>query len=269
MNIPYWKFDPTGNITLLADGSFPPEKRKHLADLLMQLEPDAEQVGFLSPGDGVCDLSLTMTGSEFCGNASLSAAAWLLEQRNLTAGEISLRVSDAPEAVTVSMEKQGSDWLGSLQMPPVQRISTEILPLGDQMHEVPVVWFPGICHCILTSPIARQEAENVIRRWGDILDTPALGLMLLNETDHLLTPLVWVSGADTLFWENSCASGTSAVGAWLAWKTRTSIQRDLIQPGGILRIEADAPTGGPSLLRLTGRVRPMKQGVLVQASFPD
>lgn len=264
MNIPYWKFDPTGNITLLAQGSFPPEERKRLADLLMQLEPDAEQVGFLSPGDGECDLSLTMTGGEFCGNASLSAAAWLLEKRQLPRGDVSLRVSGAPEPVTVSMEKQGDTWLGSLQMPQVQRISMETLPLGSQMLSVPVVWFPGICHCILTSQIARQQAENVIRQWGQLLDTPALGLMLLNETDHLLTPLVWVSGADTLFWENSCASGTSAVGAWLARKARASIQRDLIQPGGILRIEAGTPSGGPSLLRLTGRVRPMKQGVLVQ-----
>jgi diaminopimelate epimerase len=89
--------------------------------------------------------------------------------------------------------------------------------------------------------------------------------MLLNENDHLLTPLVWVSGADTLFWENSCASGTSAVGAWLAREARTSIQRDLIQPGGTLHIEAGAPSDG-STLRLSGRVRLLKSSFLQQAS---
>jgi diaminopimelate epimerase len=265
MNIPYWKFDPTGNITLLAEGSFPPEERKRLADLLMQMEPDAEQVGFLSPGDSECDLSLTMTGGEFCGNASLSAAAWLLEKRQLPRGDVSLRVSGAPEPVTVSIEKQGGDWVGSLQMPPVQRISTEALPLDGQFLQLPVVWFPGICHCILTSPISRQQAKNAIRQWGRLLDTPALGLMLYHEKDHLLTPLVWVSGADTLFWENSCASGTSAVGAWLAREACSSIQRDLIQPGGTLHIEAGAPSDG-SMLRLSGRVRLLKSSFLQQAS---
>ena len=66
----YYLLNPTGNITLLA------EKKDEMASLselpalassLMELEPSAEQVGFLSSGDADADICLTMAGGEFCG----------------------------------------------------------------------------------------------------------------------------------------------------------------------------------------------------------
>ena len=80
----YCLLDPTGNITILAGLPVGPEQRNDLPGIaasLMEKEPSAEQVGFLGPGDGNCDLSLTMAGGEFCGNATMSAAAVFLASR--------------------------------------------------------------------------------------------------------------------------------------------------------------------------------------------
>ena len=51
-----------------------------------------------------------------------------------------------------------------------------------------------------------------------------------------MTPLVYVPAAGTLFWENSCASGTTACGAYVAAKTGGPVSLSLRQPGGSLEI---------------------------------
>ena len=75
--------------------------------------------------------------------------------------------------------------------------------------------------------------------------------MFLDREEESLIPLVYVPGAGTLFWETACASGTTAVGAWLAEETGLPVHLSLKQPGGSLEIAAEP--GGELLL--TGTVR--------------
>ena len=82
----------------------------------------------------------------------------------------------------------------------------------------------------------------------------ALGLMFLNRRENSMKPLVYVPAAGTLFWEASCASGTTAVGAFTAAETGRHVDLALMQPGGTLRIQASPD--GP--LHLCGRVRILK-----------
>ena len=51
-----------------------------------------------------------------------------------------------------------------------------------------------------------------------------------------MQPLVYVPVAGTCIWESSCASGTTAAGAYLAQQTGAGNYR-LQQPGGTLEIE--------------------------------
>ncbi|MCR5829626.1 MAG: hypothetical protein K6F93_04650, partial [Lachnospiraceae bacterium] len=93
MILKYYVLDPTGNITILAEGNVPAEERGAVAAKLMEKEPAAEQVGFISYGQarvdrtdaghaageenrgaGHADITLQMAGGEFCGNATMSAA---------------------------------------------------------------------------------------------------------------------------------------------------------------------------------------------------
>ena len=248
----YILMDPTGNLTLLVDTPVSPALQPRAAARLMEREPAAEQVGFVSFSGG--EVRLRMAGGEFCGNASMCAAALGLRQAGRNEGTITVHVAGAerPVPVTVSALPEGG-WRGAVSMPPPLSLDTTALPDGQLL---PVVRFPGIAHVILEDAPGRENAEVLAKQWCRALGTEALGLMFLDRRAEALTPLVYVPGADTLFWERSCASGTAAVGAWLAREASGRIARTLAQPGGALRIEAD-PGGG---LLLTGTVRIRRRG---------
>ena len=247
MKLAYRVFDPTGNITLLVETPVPAETRAAVASRLMALEPAAEQAGFLAP-DAETDVALSMAGGEFCGNATMSAAFCAAEAAGQEAGTFFVRVSgaDTPVRAQVARQPDGTARV-AVDMPPPEAIGQRLLP---GVGTVPVVRFPGITHVILTEPMPRPLAERQARVWCAALGADALGLMFLDQRRGALTPLVYVPAVDTLCWEHSCASGTTAVGAYLAAEQGNSVALELRQPGGSLMLEADG-----EILRLTGTVR--------------
>ena len=339
--------DPTGNITLLVLDPVPAGKQPAAAAELMEKEPSAEQVGFLTllersktvptdssaiastdssafistdsaafvstdlaPGD--YDIALRMAGGEFCGNASMSAAAYYAWHAGLKQGRFTLRVSGTDLPVTVEIDtreqfdtkeeldtKEKFDteeeldtkkqldsvrdrnfpaWIGRVHMPPPAKIELVTFPTGGQL---PVVTFDGITHVIIREGTQTSEssimkdsqmnessvlissdasffptvqcklqAENLAREWCEFLHADALGLLFLNASADRLTPLVYVPGAETLFWETSCGSGSAAVGAWLAQQSGQPgqpVSVSLTQPGGTLHVTASPD--GPLLLQ--------------------
>ena len=88
-------------------------------------------------------------------------------------------------------------------------------------------------------------AETLLRQWCGVLGADCLGMMFLGEGAALrpMTPLVYVPGADTMFWENSCASGSAAAGMYLAAKAGSPVDVTFDEPAGRLRVESDPATG--------------------------
>ncbi|MBP3878974.1 MAG: hypothetical protein J6D46_01535 [Lachnospiraceae bacterium] len=256
MNAEYFVLDPTGNITILVRTPVPADLQVRTASALMEREPKAEQVGFLADGRD-CDLTLRMAGGEFCGNASMSAAVIAAMRAGKKAGLIRLRVSGAPDPVTVQVEeKTDGSWKGTVNMPsPVKIEMREFSCTGKH----PVVFFDGIAHIVLTEMLPRAEAEVLAEEWCRALGTDAVGLMFLDRSRDVLTPLVYVPSAGTLFWENSCASGTTAVGAYLAYESGEHTIKTLRQPGGELTVDA-YPDGA---LTISGTVRLQRSGSCV------
>lgn len=243
--------DPTGNITALVTGAVKPEERAEVASAILDKEPLAEQLGFLSETD-LADIELYMAGGEFCGNATMSAAAFYAGCRCMNEAKVHIKVSGTREPVNVSVKKNpDNSWSGTVSMP--LPLSIESVRFKDG-NEFPVVHFPGVDHIIRTvkpgEEINRQELENKIKQYCLEMESLCTGIMNYCREDETLIPLVYVPGADTLFWEHSCASGTSAVGAWLAKESGGEEEACLNEPGGILRIKAD----GRELL-LSGSVR--------------
>lgn len=234
--------DPTGNITALVQG----DGDVAVADKIMAANPAVEQVGFLTDGGR----TLTMAGGEFCGNASMSAGAVYCTEN----GEASvyLRVSGADGPVLVTVDKIDGEGVGcTVKMPGKASVCEEKLTLlnGD-MIEVPAVRLPGICHVILEDKMPKEEAEKTAEKWCGDLGECALGIMFFNEEKMTLAPLVYVPAAQTLFWESSCASGTAALGVYLAKKNGTAVEKEVSEPGGTLRVKA-FPNGE---VYLSGRV---------------
>ena len=256
MTIRYFLIDPTKNITALATSPVSPERYREAAEKIMQKEPSCEQVGFVYRGENG-DLCLDMAGGEFCGNASMSAAALFCAKAGLLPGqsrEVSLRVSGADAAVPVRVTaKSAADFACAVTMPQPTRIAEERLSFNETTYSLPVVYFPGIAHIIAPETLLpRGAAEEAIKGWCADLNVKGLGLMLLSEEKQTLTPLVYIPAAGTLFWESSCASGSAAVGAWLSQRQNAPVTVSIRQPGGTLEISA---SNNRILLRERVRIR--------------
>ena len=244
----YSIMDPTGNITALVESYVDICGQPYAASQIMARHREVEQVGFVNFED-ISFPALRMAGGEFCGNASLSAAALYMKKTGKQNGTVRLQVSGADHPVTVQIhELSTNQWSGTVEMPEPVSIRSEILPDGAKL---PVVRFPGIAHIILEDERYKNAAEELAPLWCQALNVPALGLMFFDRSANALAPLVYVKEPGTLFWESSCASGTTAVGAWMYAKEKRPLILSLLQKGGILRIEAQKN----GRLLLSGNVR--------------
>lgn len=252
MEVKYYLIDPTGNMTLIVETPVDESIQPECAAELMKCEPTAEQVGFLTGN------TLRMAGGEFCGNASMSAAALICRNSVLTAGEsrvVSLNVSGAEQKINVTVTaKADGSFCGTLEMPRASSIENKSFAFDGKVYTLPLVFYEGIVHIISENVLDKATAESAIKKWCADIGTDALGIMLYDSDNGNLEPLVYVGTANTLFWESSCASGTSALGAYLAKKNGGEIQLNINEPGGVLTVYADKNT-----VRLSGNIKIVKE----------
>ena len=251
------KVNPTGNRTLIVATPVKREWHAAVAAQLMERDKSVEQVGFMeNPASECAAARLQMMGGEFCGNASISAAALIAENLGCADNEalpMSLEVSGIDELVSVSVTKTGENsFTGTVDMPVPEAVYDYTFINGFDTRTLPLVRFPGICHVIMNKYFSPELAEKLIADWCRQLNAEALGIMFLNEGAKRLEPLVYVASTDTTVWENSCASGTSAVAAYLASAKKRSVSVSLQQPGGTLSAEAEYKDGAVRRIRLTG-----------------
>ncbi len=269
--IRYSILDPSGNITALVESAVDADKRPAVAAAVMRRHPEVEQLGFFrrTPPGAPVRAELDMAGGEFCGNASMCAAALVLLEdagKEAAAPSVSLRVSGASAPVEVRLRPEGADsFRAAVRMPPALSVAETELSLGELRARLPLVRMEGISHLIVEPGSAffallwdREAAERAVRSWCALLAADCLGLMFLEgEAPALrLTPLVHVPGSGTLFWEKSCASGSSAVGMYLAARSGAPVDLRLAEPGGCLRVKSAGADGETWLiggLRLRGR----------------
>ncbi len=254
----YSILDPTGNITALVESEVAIPDQPLVAASIMERHPEVEQVGFVpstAEGDARAGTSLRMAGGEFCGNASMCAAALHCARTGLDTHEerqVWLRVSGAGDPVEVRLREEDGRFLARIRMPNAIAIEWVGLSFEGTSEDLPVVTLEGISHVVIERSSAfhalrdvPQVAARAIRQWCEELSADGLGLMFLErDGDHFsLDPLVFVSGGETLFWERSCASGSSAVGMFLAKRSGHPVDLALHEPGGVLRVTSDPEKG--------------------------
>ena len=267
--IKYNIFDPTGNITALVETPVDAEARPGLAEQIMARHPRVEQVGFVRRADADekgFDMELRMAGGEFCGNASMCAAVWYTEhiaekgsEHGTATGrkqekKVVLRVSGARGPVEVQLSKATENlYSTAIRMPQALDITKKTFGAVTLIEELPVVRLEGISHIIIESgPVCsllmgdRKAAEKTVREWCGQLNAEGLGLMFLQKEteEYVLTPLVYVPGSGTVFWENSCASGSCAAAMYLAARSGHKVDVILREPGGVLRVVCDPAIPG-------------------------
>ena len=245
--------DPTGNLTCLVLDPVDPADE---AAVTRQLLKQCEQVAYLVPPDKPEAVAgIRLMGGEFCGNAAMAAAAWLVRDE-IAAGEekaLLLEVSGAADPVRCTVRKTAAGFEGTVEMPGVPEIGKETL-CGIPFT---VVRMEGIVHLVCESGTFEPEtAETLLREIAAQLPDKAAGLLQWDSRSKYMKPLVFVRKSGTLVWETGCGSGSTAVGAWLASLQQNGvIVTDVHQPGGIIRVEADAVNGNIKGIRISGRVR--------------
>ena len=249
--------DPSGNITVLVTTPYNEYDRGDIIREAFRLEPECEQVGFfesVSPGHA----GLEMMGYEFCGNATLSSAAYEVLRQGLEPGGESVVTIDSSgieEPVEVSIRRLDDVTDGGSACPCFEGSFYVSEPAVGSFRGEPVIHMDGISHLlVLASDMTPEQAEENIRQFADELDTPALGIMLVTPpaddpgeddvTGPLLTspgsvsmrPLVYVRDSDTLFWEHCCATGSTAVGWYRFFRNCRCVSTDIVMPGGTITI---------------------------------
>jgi len=263
MEVRFVKLSPTQNVTVLVEDAVPREQQAALAAKLLEYDNvGGEQVGFLEPATlPGARLRLQMMGGEFCGNATMSAAAYLAWQEGLAEGaqrDYPLEVSGADKLMVCRIKRAGDAFLGTVHMPFPERFDSVVLDTDAGSRRFPVVVMPGISHVIVSSDagLSREEIDRRIRAWNEIVRADALGVLLHDVTDHSIAPIVYVPATDSAVWERGCGSGTAALGCWLAHSSASSVVLPVRQPGGIITVTADA-----SSVAITGTVRITARGL--------
>lgn len=194
MKLEYKIYNPAGNITALVIGDkYTLEERKVINDIIMEKEPEVEQVGFLSR----TKRKLTMAGGEFCGNATRCAVLYYTEK------SIELEINE--QRIKAGIERD-SIWCEI----PIEGYNIDIL--NEYIYKVAL---KGIT--ILTvkkfqkNKDLKEKAKELISNYN--IDDEAIGIMFIESKKENIKiyPIVWVKKIDTLFFENACGSGTIAV----------------------------------------------------------
>ena len=254
--IKYNYIDPSGNITILVESEITATEQSEVAKRMMDAEPECEQVGFVRKSSQ--RVRLRMAGGEFCGNAVMSAAALLCDDTALNVNEtrsVTVESSGADDPIQVDITRLENEddlhiFRGKVDMPLPRRVTSKKLSFNGAEYELPVVEFEGIAHIICMPQVlllTQEETEQALRSWIDNFNTECIGIMLISSVDDKsckeqggcseiemsVRPLVYVPAVDTCVWERSCASGTTAIGAYYSD----------IRPGADINITAHEPGG--------------------------
>lgn len=251
----YLRANPTGNITLLVTSSVDRIDQPRVSAAMMKAL-NCEQVGFIESAgreDALCRLQ--MMGGEFCGNATVSAAAMIARNQGVTEGKsvtVPLEVSGAEGILKCRVTNCGKYYTGTVKMPRVNRI--EELPQGT------LVRMNGIAHLIVSEKYDMEMAEKTLRGLADCLEEDACGL--LQWVDGFMIPLVYVKKTNSMVWETSCASGSTAIGCIAAARNKAGTAvTEVHQPGGKLTVEAGSENGMITEAFLTGETRLLEEGL--------
>ncbi|MBQ8564143.1 MAG: hypothetical protein IJ443_09695 [Firmicutes bacterium] len=231
--------NPSGNVTIFVKTPVPRSEYQTVATQLLAMEEfGAEQVAYILQNPSVpgVDGAMEMCGLEFCGNASRSFGLILARE----AGEMGTALKtvlvsgcDKPLTVELDMDMSGA----KIRMPN---------PLScEKKQECTIVDFGGILHVIVENLPPEREIFDLLRdRVYEQLDPPAMGVMFWDAKEKKLTPVVYVKDVDTVYFEGSCGSGTTAMAAAFSLgRDDGTYSWSIPQPAGTIDVTAVVKDG--------------------------
>ena len=249
MELDFIKLSPLGNTTVFLRGEAAQEARAALLAEAMDYDHlAAEQAGFLvAPHSEEALLRIEMSGGEFCGNATLSAAA--LAAAEGAESPFFVECSGAEDPLQAEAHPLGTGrWLARAEMPQAHEIrrhsldgfslaglSFEGQPFADA---ATCVSLPGIAHLVVeAADLSAADYDALLARLMRETDADAYGVVPFERMgrDHFrIRPYVAVPSAKSRVFERACGSGSLAL-AFAEGSERGRIAVE--QPGGTLFVE--------------------------------
>ena len=239
MELDFIKLSPLGNTTVFLRGEAAQEVRAALLSEAMDYDHlAAEQAGFLvAPHSEEALFRIEMSGGEFCGNATLSAAA--LAAAEGAESPFLVECSGAPEPLRAEARPLGAGrWLARAEMPQaheVRRTSLDGFSFGGAAI---CVSLPGIAHLVVeAADLSAADYDEMLARLMCETDADAYGVVPFERLgrDHFrIRPYVAVPSAKSRVFERACGSGSLALAlAEGSERGRIAVE----QPGGTLFVE--------------------------------
>lgn len=271
------KINPVENMTVFVMDRIESSTHMQVANKLMAYNNlHGEQVGFVEEpvtarGKSLNTLRLQMMGGEFCGNATRSLAA-LMVHKNLPGVNkadgfynVVLEASGSDDLITCTVRKTDveNSYFSRIQMPLPYRITNSNLEFHNREINYTRVDFQGITHFILES-MDIEDKDSFFERIKSRVENEeldAIGIMFYDSKISFLNPLVYVRATDSLYWERSCASGTSALGVALALSRNSDLHEYIRQPGGQLEVMVKLKDNKVKSIYLDGNVKIVMEGI--------
>ncbi len=271
MKLQFIKVSPAENMTIFVLDQV--DRKDHIKvanKLLAYGNLYAEQVGFIErSGDHI---RLQMMGGEFCGNATRSLAAIMVDrelghfERDGEDYMVELETSGLEKVVQCRVRKteEKQIYKSQVRMPLAEAIRDfSINYKGKDLH-MKRVDFPGMTHFIVDDRDLedREGLYKLIKAEMDQEEYDAFGIMYYDEDKNFMVPLVYVRPTDSLYWEKSCGSGTTALGTALAFEAKKDIRKLVHQPGGDLEIKVSWSQDQIDSVYLDGPVDLVAEGIV-------
>ena len=159
-----------------------------------------------------------MAGLEFCGNASRAFACFLVKEKYINTEKFEISVTGYDNLIGCIVEKKGEDYFSTIDLKFLKPIDDfiENKTLNDQ--KISVVYLPGISHTFLDQRRFKFDEDNCLKEAKKIIQQlnltklPAVGVIWFDGNQ--INPVVYVKDIDSLFYENSCGSGSIAYGIY-------------------------------------------------------
>ena len=274
MKLHFVKINPVENMTIFVLDQLPRTDHVKISNRLMDYSNlHAEQVGFIESSKIHNGLTrLQMMGGEFCGNATRSLAAFMVHSQYPEVENIgnkfmvSLEVSGMDDIISCEVEPldQPNLYMSKIKMPTPLLIKEVIIDYSGNKVKTIRVDLPGITHFIVDRDKVKDKDKyyETVKSIMSKETYDAFGIMYYDYSKNFMEPLVYVKTTDSLFWERSCASGTCALGSSLSFTGKKSIDKDIFQPGGQLRVSVGYENHNISSLYLNGKVEVVSEGIV-------
>lgn len=267
--VDFIKCNPVHNMTILVKSEYPADQHPHIASQMMAYSHlYAEQVGFIEQSSRPdCVAGLKMAGGEFCGNACISLAACLAAEQQLQPNErleFALEASGTEQPVLCQVEKSSEEYVCEVKMPLPVRLEHSQLTFEGTDLKLGIVRYHDFFHTVIevehVDQLAKESAERLARLLGVASGGKLVAVLLYHPATNELAPLIYIPSLDSMVWERGCGSGTSSLGAYLAWSRKETIMIPIRQPGGIIHVNASYSNGKISSLSIKSSVCIVAQG---------